>query len=741
MITIFLSLFSATNIADGKWESLLNSNQIYDMILVDEGAWCATNGGVRFFSTQDSSFTRSFTNVQGLPHNTCRALAQCETGELWVATDAGAAVISVESGGVEHYPGLDDSIVSVAVKGDTVAVATKNGIYIIRMLETPLNSEDDDVFFFTPDSVPKYSPRKLCWFDGSWWVALSGGLLRYNPGVNTSQWFSTASGLPSSDVIDLDNRSAFVALTTLGVARYDTASETFLEIFSFDTPLPIVSSVAQKNDTFYVASTAISGSYKSLFRYRELADTLDTIGFWVDIPQGTKSDWKRSAQVVKIDKTGHVWVGLGANPYFGNGLVVWNEKSRNYEGFDCPGLNSNYVFYVLLDDHENLFSTHWLSWYEHGVTRIKDGDYENFISYVLDSQDTISFDGSTKIAVSDSKGRIVFGGWWGKKGIFRYDPSLGKWENYSFGSEILNRVACLGVDGKDRIWVSPFIQKQFRVLSADLDELSVIPWPYDHVWDIEFDSNTLWIATSVGLATYRPQDFNNNLEDGEVKLVFQTNSKVSSITLDGKGGVWGATNEGAFHWTPNDTSWLTTSNSRLPENELVAVDRDQWGRVFFLCKHQGVAVYDPAGIAYDTSSSLWQLITPGNSKLINGFDYTWLDVDRTGRVAVSTAGGGVSLLTLPTYIDTTSISVSVYPNPNYLSLGLPVRFTPLTDAQSVTVYTLSGERKAYITADKFLKIQGVLQAEMDVREMAAGIYLAVIKFPNRVERLKFVLVK
>jgi hypothetical protein len=96
---------------------------------------------------------------------------------------------------------------------------------------------------------------------------------------------------------------------------------------------------------------------------------------------------------------------------------------------------------------------------------------------------------------------------------------------------------------------------------------------------------------------------------------------------------------------------------------------------------------------------------------------------------------------MPTYTDTTSEKISVYPNPCYASLGLPVRFTPLDDAESVVIYTLAGERVAEIPSSDFRTIQGVKQAELPVQNLSAGLYIAVVRFSARSERLKFVILR
>lgn len=741
MTAFFTAILFFSSIKAGEWTSLLNSNRIYGIAPSDEGAWCATNGGVHFFSLEDSSFTLSFRNTDGLPHNTSRAIAITQTGELWAGTDLGLALIVPSSGAARRYQGISDTVFSLALSGDTLAVVTKTGIYIIRMMNTPGSFEDDDVFFFTPENSQEYSIRKAAWFMGDLWMATSIGLLRYYLNGDSTQWYAISKGLPSSDVADVCIEESMVALCSKGFARYDADSGFFKTVYAFQDPLPQFTSIAEAGDTFYVSTLGISGTYKSLFRYVESLDTLDTIGFWINASAGTAPHWMRTISCVRTDASGRVWAGASGE-FAGDGLVVWDVKKNRVKVVDNPGLNSNYIFHALLDDNQNLWTAHWFAYNERGVTRYHDGHWENFIYRAYTENDTVDFDASTKITAVDSKGRVVFGGWWGGRGVARFDPAAGAWEEHSWGaSPVSNRVSWLAVDPLDRIWVSIFYSNQLRVLSDDLEEIAVLDWPYDYVWDLKFDSSTLWAATSAGLISYKPQDFVSDLEHGEFSERLLTNSKVTGIALDGRGGCWGATNEGVFHWTQNSTTRYNQNNLSMMENDIVDVDRDPWGRLYFLMKHKGLLVHDPAGAAYDTSAGLWQIFTTSNSSIMPGFDYTTLSADRTGRVAIGTAGGGVSLFTMPKYTDTTSEKISVYPNPCYASLGLPVRFTPLDDAQSVVIYTLAGERVAEIPSSGFRTIQGVKQAELGVQNLSAGLYIAVVRFAARSERVKFVILK
>jgi len=740
MLPLMFYLIWGINLDQVEWQSLLNANLIYDIAPVEDGAWCATNGGVRFFSLKDSAFTRGFTNTDGLAHNVCRSLALVNSGELWVATDDGLALIDPESGQVLPHPQVRGSVLSLALKGDTLAVGTPSGVFFILMRGTPAFLDDDARIPIPP--LGNRSAPGMCWFKGDLWIGSDEGLRRYVPITGSVETFSITDGLPSTDIRDLDPGDSLNVLTRKGVSRYAESGAGFHTVFLLQDTLPKVTSLAHAGDTIYVTSASGTGVYKRLFRYREAVDSLETLGFWIDTPAGVRMNWARCMQRAAVDSWGRIWIGLGSgNEYWGDGLIVWDGEWRTLwdgsQSFDCPGLNSNFIWHLLLDDRDNLWMTHGTR----GVTRyFEDGDgWEN-----LYTNDTIPINNSTKVSAVDSKGRVTFGSWWTTNGVVRYDPSTDEWDEYSWGERVsLNIIAWVAVDPLDRIWVSHFNSQQMSVLSPNLQELTHINWSdiYEHVYALEFDSSgTVWAGTSAGLVAYHPPDFTDRLEGGEFTIEVPA-QQVRDIALDGSGGIWGVSPEGAFHWTPEGTVWYKDSNSPIPEDDLVSVDRDPWGRIYFLCRNEGVVVYDPASSAYDTSSSLWQVISSYDTPLIHGFEYSWLDVDRTGRVAVGTLGGGISLFALPPYTDSVSVKVSVYPNPCYVSLGLPVRFTPLDGAKSVVIYTISGERIRGIGSDEFVTIQGMKQAELDVSRMAAGLYLAVIRFPDRMERVKFVLLR
>lgn len=743
MTGLLLNIFFAAGIDQAQYKTLLNSNLVYDIAASAEGAWCATNGGVRFFSLADSAYTRSFTNVEGLPHNICRSLVQMPSGEIWAGTDRGPALIQPDRGLVSTYQSLTDQVYSLALAGDTLAAATSNGVVLLLMNGTPADLSDD--VGYTPVPLRDRTFRKASWFKGDLWLADSGKLWRYIPQLDSVLTFSSSSGLGSLDIRDLDAGSSLLALNPAGVFRYNEFSGAFDTVFTFSSPTLNVSSLAHKSDTIYVATQNIPDTYKRLIRYIESSGRLDTAGFWVSVPEGSKYSWVWNIRTLEPGSRGELWIGCGGQTHdlYGSGLVLWDEASGRYNGYGSPGLNSNYAWHVLADGNGGAWTSHWLAFHESGVTGYSDSRWYNFLIF---ADTSIPFNYSTKVSAADSWGRLVFGSWWNTNGITRFDPYSASWEDYSWGyKENLNVIAWLAVDPLDRIWVSHFNAKRMTVISPDLREETVITWPYDHVRSMEFDpSGIVWAAGDAGLVSYTPPDFETNLVGGEFDVKIPGPPVVWDIALDGSAGVWGVTAEGAFHWTPEGVTRYGVPP--FPEIDLVSVDRDPWGRVYFLCKNEGLVVYDPVGTLYDTTQALWHCVNCSNSPLVRGFEYTWLDVDRAGNLAVGTAGGGVSLITLPRYADTAQVSVRAYPNPCYASFGLPVRFTPLEGvtgegAQSVTVYTVSGEKVAEIAASDFVTIQGTREAELDVSDLAAGLYIAVVRFATSSQRVKFVIVR
>ncbi|MBD3287121.1 hypothetical protein GF359_10660, partial [candidate division WOR-3 bacterium] len=660
MFLILTILVSGIDLGEVKWESLLNANHIYDIEPLENGAWCATNGGLHFFSIDDSAFTESYTNIEGLPHNTCRSLELLPNGYLWAGTDRGLALYDPSKDEIIPYSSIEDTVFSLDFASDTLAVGTGNGVFLIDINGTPAEFGDD--ILCLPVDLADKPGRVVSWFAGDLWIGSETGLIRYTPDTDE------ASVLLNSSVRDINCQDSVDVLIPDGVERYRGTEAGFEGLFDIPDTSIHLTSLAHSADTVYVTFTGGSGLYQRLLRWIESDETLDSLGFWVDVPNGKDPHWSRYLQVIECDEWGRVWIGSGNNQYQGDGLIVW-DVSQGYEGFEVGGLSSNISRLVFLDDNENLWVTHFIQSHT-GVSRYTpEGSWENYYYSIEYSDDTVGFDASSFVVDSDSRGRVVFGSWWAKHAVFRFDPLTEGWEEYHWGEgSDRNILSWLAVDPYDRIWAAHFgTNELISVVSADLSGVEAeIPWPYGDVYSMKFDSDgNVWFASRAGLIVLHSEDLQDSPGLGEIDYEISDRT-VWDIELDGSGGLWGATSQGVFHLDQEGIDWYDTeNNNQIPENDFRAVDRDPWGGFYFLTRNKGLVVYDPAGTAYDTSTALWQRVSAENSPLISGFPYTWLDTDRTGRLAIGTEGGGVSLLTFPQSSDSAGRQISVYPNPCY----------------------------------------------------------------------------
>ncbi|GEM_PF-3954579 len=737
---LLLSVLTGIDLEQTQWETLLNSNAVYDIEPVKDGAWLATNGGVLFFSLKDSSFTKHYTNIDGLPSNKCLDIQVLPSTEVWVATTKGLAQIDPRKEKVSPYllsTPTQPSISSMALNGDTLACGTSNQVFAIVMKHSPNNFEDDYLFVMVNKPADLIS-----WDAASLWGGAENSLFNYNPVSGKLTEYAKKDGLASLNIKDIEITDSVNILTQEGVYRYQKSTHNFKQILSLTDSYLVLTDLAFVSDTAFITSRSSAGPYRRLIRYVESTDALDTLGFWINAPSYISPRWARNLGNIHFDSWGRRWIGCyGENA--GDGFILWQADKGRYKNFTADGLNSNYVWHVLLDSRGGVWASHWLIGGEYGVSFYCNGSYSEHFFYMPDS---IPFDVSTKVSAVDSKGRVVFASWGQNRGVSRYDPSkkeplnTDSWSGFSWGKGAVNNtVAWMGVDSYDRIWVYPLTAGQLIVLSPEMKELTRIPWPYGHVMRFEFDSTHVWMATEGGLINYTSSDFAKDPGGGELKLVAKTSYRITDIVLDGSGGVWGTTSAGVFHWSEDlGMIWF---KAPMFSNGAISVDRDPWGRLFFLTLRDGLVVYDPTSLAYDSTASSWQKITSVNSPLPEDVDYQYLDIDNTGKVAIATLGCGISLITLPPPINPPKVAVSVYPNPSYLSLGLPVRFTPVDNAESVSIYTISGEKLQVIEPDSFISIQGKLQAEFNIHGLAAGIYIAVITFSDRVEKVKFIVLK
>ena len=121
-----------------------------------------------------------FTNVDGLPHNTCRCLALLPSGDVWIGTDRGLALLDTRRNLILPYTNVEDSVLSLALNGDTLVVGRSTDVYFILMRGTPTTFDDDLIRI--PDSLADHGAQTLCWFEGRLWLGSSNdGLRCYEP--------------------------------------------------------------------------------------------------------------------------------------------------------------------------------------------------------------------------------------------------------------------------------------------------------------------------------------------------------------------------------------------------------------------------------------------------------------------------------------------------------------------------------------------------------------------------------
>jgi ligand-binding sensor domain-containing protein/AAA+ ATPase superfamily predicted ATPase len=221
---------------------LLDNADVHHLSLDSQGnVWAATGGGALKYDGESFS---PFTSSQGLPSNEVRAIAEDRRGRLWIVTQGGVAIVEGERITPFDLKRAADAQASRR-PADTSAITDVRGIFVDGNGSVWFASAQG-VFFLTPDATavtPVDALRILSGADSSpgaraigqdqngrmWFAMDSGGVALYDPASRELQriafldrdhvtslfmgreghlWFATDNGAVYSDFYSFVNYSS-----------------------------------------------------------------------------------------------------------------------------------------------------------------------------------------------------------------------------------------------------------------------------------------------------------------------------------------------------------------------------------------------------------------------------------------------------------------------------------------------------------------------------------------------------
>ena len=190
----------------------LLSNRVSAITADSEHVWIGTEDGLTKFRKENGAF-KTYTLFDGLPSSEVTAV-HIAGESLWVGTSAGVCVTGRSTWGPERFGELRVWVNDLLVLGDTLWVATEDGMFIMDMDAGKWFEFED------PEGLLPVSTVALLADAGKLWFATWGGVLCFDRNAGTWERFTSPRHLPHERVTSLaaDEENVWIG-TGAGVAQ------------------------------------------------------------------------------------------------------------------------------------------------------------------------------------------------------------------------------------------------------------------------------------------------------------------------------------------------------------------------------------------------------------------------------------------------------------------------------------------------------------------------------------------
>lgn len=402
------------------------------------------------------------------------------------------------------------------------------------------------------------------------------------------------------------------------------------------------------------------------------------------------------------------------------------------------GLPANNIRFITVDHSGNK----WVSigdWFDNGKGIAK---YNGNRWIVYDTTNSGLPSNQVNSISVDSKGNKWFGTY--GAGIAMFDDST--WTIYDSSNSPLpsNEIWAITIDRNDTLWIGTdggglvkFFKSEWEIYDEDNSALR-----NNHIYSITIDgSNTKWLGTDAGIAVLK----NNILTTYERKMW------VSSIAIDSDGnkwiGTWGTGAKGLACFKEGVWSYLDSSNSPLPVNDIRAVVLDKYDKLWM---GTGDWEYQVGGLVkYDQTN--WEIFNTSNSSLSSNIIYT-IVVDSNDNKWVGTSSGLV-IYNENGIVDVDENNRIVLPKSILLNQNYPNPFNPTTKIRftipsimkrgiskvRLVVYNSLGQKVRTLVNNN--KVAGNYEVEFNASNLTSGVYFYVLRVGEFIVSKKMILLK
>ncbi len=685
-----------------NWTSYTNINPIHSLLAEGSSIWAATEGGVLWYATADTTSVRIYTNVDGLPATDITCLGQGSHGRLYFGTaGSGLAILDSTRSHFTRVTSRDQNIIS-----DSINTILCQGNYVF--LGSPGGLSFFDGTFWRSFSSPPYpmghNVFSLAWRNDSLFIGSDGGLsvspLAGLTGPNHLLWHRyTNIGIGDSAVHSLLTAdSEVMAGTGRGLSRLQGGIWTELANLGRQ-----VRDLEQQYDTVYMATSS------GVWRWAG--------GTASDISSGLPSLDVRSLAIIN---NSWLWAGTA------QGLARWD--GATWKPFRQNCIPSNNVTRVAAGPDGSVWLGHWLDF----ASRLTQGGQVKTYPHPRPGVPV------TSLAV-DGWGRAWYGLAWG--------DTLGR--------------SCVLIDpqGKDTVLGRPLIPPTCGIYDIEVEAsgrlflamryhnvpnyiVEIAPegqyrWiadpnpsgTYLKPMALARDDGGLWVGTlELGLYRY---DLASGLWLNFRKADGLADNNIKDVLAEPSGEIWVATENGLDRcsYDPQTrrlaiSAHYTTANSPILSNNVNALARDRSGNRW---------VATDRGLNMISWDNRWTAFTAddiqGNGSRLLSDLVRGLAVRPQGAevddILIATSRG-LSLYRHKENMAGETMTASVSPNPLRPASQRTLMLSHLPDRASIALFTLDGRKLgSWLGPDSPAHILYIDTAGLKER-LTSGLYLLSI---------------
>lgn len=662
-------------------------------LLTDKGIWAATEGGIFFWNSADSSYLK-LTKTDGLNGTLVNALAVDKNDRLWMGSINGKIdVYDPSTGVIDHIFDIFNSnknlkmINKLFVNGDSIFVASEFGLSIIDA-----KTYDFLDSFVKFGSMTSNTSVQYVMAEDILYLATTSGLAKQKPNATNlsapESWeiYDRNHGLPSKDVHKIARyKGDLIVSTDLGFAKWNgSVWEKFLpELGQLD-----VKDFLIDGEKIYI-----------LRRYFNNNHEVNEYYFY--------SGSNLSLPVKGIPVCNEFISVQNDSIYFAtnNGVLIFAGGEKNYLFPEGPF--ANLFSDIAVDSKGRLGVASGTDVTGVGLYILENDTWNNFS---VNSYSKLKTNSIYKLFI-DNNDVMYFGSWGNGIFIFENDSLIGTYNAANSPLVGINDdpnylvIADMEKDSKGNLWILNYESADRHTLSCLTPDSS---WhhfrnysnpylsPYSELLIDQYDTKYFVPRDRQGIYYFNEHGTLDDTDDDSYGYISSASGlidkEVSKLVLDNRGDIWVGTDLGVNIISNNHT----VASGYSPQFRIISI---------FGLRQQTVTALavDPINRKWIGTNEGLLLVSPDGSKLIQSFtesnsvlptnEIQSLAIDQnTGKVYVGTQLGLLSFETVAKEPVTSFNDIFVYPSPFVIRDGSEVvTFDGLVKDAELKILNIRGE--------------------------------------------------